>query len=181
MQATVRDRYGCFDVSVETPMGKELLKWEKKHPSPQPFPVMMYKAYKGDDGRIRCMDTDPHPSFFANAEMYRMACDKVAHFNVSCTRVVQDDIEMKQARSEGWRESPQEALDAQWGWEKEMGQAAAERAFADRNMSEKAKEEAKVFEASTPNIIASIPEAPTVKKPHHMSKEARAARAAANA
>lgn len=174
-------RFENLEINTSTPMGKELLRWERPsnyRPENHPYPTTVFKAFKGDDGVIRCIDTDPNPSLFLSPEMYRMAKEKVDLFNRSCIRVVNDEIEHKNAVAEGWRDSSKEAKEALWGWEADISKAAAERAYADRNISEKAKAEVKAIEDSTPNILGEIPEAPLVKKPHPMSREARAERAA---
>lgn len=165
MSQTVR--YGNLDISTATPMGKYLLDLERKpNAGPQPYPTMVYKASKGSDGKIMCMDTEPHQSMFLSQDQYRQACEKVALFNRSHQRICENEQEHREALSEGWRDSPKEAEDLQWSYQKEISKAAAHRAYEDRNLSEAAKAEAKAFEDSTPNIIGEIPEAPKVKKLH---------------
>jgi len=177
MSQTVR--YGNLDISIATPMGKYLLELERKpNAGPQPYPTMVYKAFKGTDGVIRCMDTDPHQSMFLTQDQYRQASEKVALFNRSCQKICMDEVEHKQALSEGWRDSPKEAEEAQWGYEKDIAKAAAHRAYEDRNRSEKAKAEIKAVEDSTPNILGEIPSAPTVKKVHWKTAQKLAKEAA---
>lgn len=177
-------RYEGNEISVETPLGKELLRWERPadyRPENHPFPRMVYKAYKGTDGVIRCMEPEPRPHIFLTQELYRSAIEKAELFTRECQFIVQNEEEYKRARGDGWRDTPKEAEAAAWDWEHAMSQAAAERAYQDRNISEKARAEVAAAEASTPNILPVIPEAPLVKKPHPLSKEARAERAAKSA
>jgi hypothetical protein len=124
------------------------------------------------------MDTDPHQSMFLTQDQYRQASEKVALFNRSCQKICQDETEHKQALSEGWRDSPKEAEDAQWGYEKDIAKAAAHRAYEDRNLSEKAKAEVRAAEDATPNILGEIPAAPTVKKVHWKTAKKLAEQAA---
>lgn len=161
--------YNGVDISTETPLGVELLKWERKpdyRPENHPYPKMLYKAYKGGDGIVRCMDSDPSPYLFADMGLHQRAIDRVRAFNESCTKIVQTEEEHKRAHGDGWRTSAKEAEDAQHGWEHDMQQAAAERAFADRNMSEKAKAEIAQAESATTEQLAMVPEGRGVKKVH---------------
>lgn len=175
-------RYENLEISTATPMGKELLKWERPanyRPENHPYPTTLFKAYKGDDGVIRCMESEPFNSSFTTPELYRLACERVKRFNEQCLKVVHDENEAKGAYAEGWRDSPKEAMDVQWAYEHAISDAAQHRAFEDRNLSEKAKAEVAAIEASTPEVLGEIPEAPIQKKVHWKTAQKQAKEAGA--
>jgi hypothetical protein len=118
---------------------------------------MVYKAYKGTDGVIRCMESEPSQFGYADMSMYQRAMDRVRAFNESCTKIVQNPEEMKRAHAEGWRETAKDAEAAQMAWEHDMQRAAAERAYEDRNMSEKARAEIATAEAQTLDPLVEVP------------------------
>ena len=77
------------------------------------------------------------------------------------------DRQRQQAFENGWRNSAEEAIAHIRSLEGEMKMAAAaERLYKDKSMSEKAQREAAAIDASTPDILPEIPEAPRVKKLH---------------
>lgn len=173
-------QYGPHTVSTTTEIGKHLWEHERKpnyDPRNHQFPKMLYKAYKGEDGRVRCMDTDPKPFLYPNQEMFRMALEAVHNFNESCQLTVSSPEEQKAKEEEGWRESPKAAMDFVFSLERAITQAAAERNHEDRNMSEKARAEIAAAEADTPEQVPEIKEKPLVKKIDGRSKEAKAAKA----
>ena len=182
--------YGPHEVSTKTAMGKHLYEMERKpdyNPRNHPFPKMLYKAYKGEDGVVRCMDSDPKPYLYANQEMYRMACEKVNAFNLSCQKTIglnpdNGPAELRAAEEEGWRQTPQAAMEFVFSLEKAITQAAAERAYQDRNMSEKARVEIATAEAETPDQVPEVKEKPAVKRVHWKTaqKAAKAAKKQAN-
>lgn len=180
MPATVP--YGPHEVSTKTAMGKHLFEMERI-PGYNPkaienqYPRMLYKAYKGEDGVVKCMDSFPRPYLYPNQEMYRMAVEAVEHFNTSCQRTVQSPQEQRQAEEEGWRDTPIGARDFVMSLERAITQAATHRAYEDRNISEKARAEVAAAEAETPDQLGEIPEKPTVKIDGR-SREAKAAKAA---
>ena len=169
--------FGPHLVSVTTEVGKELAKFERKadyKPSANPFPKMLYRAYKGGDGVVRCMDGMPNAKLYPNTEAYRRACQSMEEFNISCQMTVGTESEQAKAEADGWRESPSEASDAIFAQERAIGEAAAWRANQDKNMSEKAQAEVAAAEASTPEILADIPTRREVIKVDGRTKEGRA-------
>lgn len=164
--------YGSIPVSTKTEIGKHLWQHERKpgwSPANNPYPRMLYRAYEGEDGVIRCMDAEPKPYLYPNQEMYRMACERVAQFNLSCQKTVgiipeQGPAEEAAAFEEGWRRTPKEAWDRAKQLHDMVATAAAERAYQDRNLSEKARAEIAAAEAETPHQLGEIAEKPLVKK-----------------
>lgn len=180
--------YGSIPVSTRTEVGKHIWSHERKpgyDPAQNPYPRMLYRAYKGEDGVVRCMEEEPKPWLYANQEMYRMACERVAQFNLSCQKTVgvnPDDGpgEERAAAEEGWRTTPQAAMEAVFALQKAIATAASERAYQDKNMSEKARAEVAAAEADTPDQVPELKEKPKVKKVHWKTaqKAAKAAQAA---
>ncbi len=178
-------RFNGVELPVESVAGKEVLKWERKsdyRPENHPFPKMLYKAFKGSDGVVRCMQTEPRSRhLFISDEQYRAAIQDAEIFTAQCQRTVKNEQEYKVAFGDGWRESAKDAIEAAMHWETVIkGEAAAHQEFLDRRMSEKAKEEKRAGEASTPDMLPEFPEAPLVKIDGR-SKAGRAAKAAATA
>lgn len=174
--------FGPHLISATTEVGKELIKFERKadyNPKNHVYPRMLYRAYKGGDGVVRCMDGMPNPGLYPNGEAYRRACQSVEEFNISCQMTVGTEAEQSKAEAEGWRESPSEASEAIFAQERAIGEAAAWRANQDKNRSEKAQAEVAAAEASTPEVLADIPTRREVIKVDGRTKEGRALRASA--
>lgn len=173
--------WGPHEVSTKTDFGKELFKHERRpdyNPKANQFPMMLYRAHEVD-GKVMCMDVYPKSFRYSNMEMYRMACEAVDNFNLSCQITVNSDTEYNQKRAEGWRDDPKEAYDYAMKLHDDIVRAAAERNYQDRNMSEKARGEIAAAEAATPRVLPEIPEQRTVKLDGR-SKEARALKAQAS-
>ena len=118
-------------------LGEEMKKWEKPYRYEQ-FPQMLYRATKRADGVIVLDERQ-------------------------CMRIVKSEGERQEAFEAGWRANPKEAMDLAWSREKSISDAAAHRAYEDRNMSEGAKAEAKAVEDSTIEHVAEVPAKPKRK------------------
>lgn len=186
--------YNGVPVSTETPLGIELMKWERKpdyRPENNPYPAMLYKAVKGSDGIAVCLEDEPDPYMYKDMSLHQRAIDRIRAINESRTMTVHTPEAHRKARENGWRDSAKEAIDQIHAYEHDMQQAAAERAYADRNMSESAKREIAKAERETDEQLASVPESRTLKnfdnpgrsnvKIDGRSKAGRAAREAAKA
>jgi hypothetical protein len=73
------------------------------------------------------------------------------------TKTVRDARELEMAWAQGWRESPQAAVDWQKALDAEIAQAAAESAYADRHMGEKAKAERERFDERADEHVVDVP------------------------
>jgi len=184
MASTVQ--YNGVEVSVDTPLGKELLKWERPkgwRPEAHPFPRMVYRAEKARDGVFVCLRPDPSPLDYAKERMGELQRDheEVRRWNESHCKTVMNEEAYAIARGQGWRNTPKEAEDLAKG-ELQTQQliAAAEFAYENRNMSERAKEEIRQAEAATPEVLTDIPMSRGVKVDGR-TKEGRAAKAASAA
>jgi len=162
----------------ESNFTKEMAKWEQlpseytigglKPGNPykfRPFPAMMYQARQqpGSGKWATTMDV-PSQFGFRDVSEWDRACQEAARFNESCQRTVMDADEAKRATDEGWRPTPGEAMAFRDSLEKAISEAAAERNWRDRNVSEKAKEEVAVAEASNFGHLAEIPEKPKARR-----------------
>lgn len=105
----------------------------------EPFPQMVYKARKREDGKVVVDDPE------------------------ACQRIVGSAGELALAHGQGWHDGPTLALEAFEAAEQALGQAAAERAAADRRMSDAAQREAAAIESQTGAHLGEIPEAPKRK------------------
>lgn len=147
----------AFDEVTSTPRwapeshyAKEMAKWNKPRSQGgmrpdgfEPFPKMLYRARRPDSGGpILCVD--PRNEQWSTANQH----------------TVGNEAELERAMREGWRKSPQEAIAYAQGLEDDIANAAAHRAYEDRNMGEKAKAEAQAADEATAEHLPEIQEAP---------------------
>lgn len=135
---------------------KEMQKFEqfpsKYGPKPgnpyvyRPFPKMVYKA-DSYNGKVVCMAAPPDPNEFANPDEYRRAEERARRFTEACQAIARDEREFQTLMERGYRESPTEAVELLEAKMRGRSDAAAERHFRDRNMSEQARAEAAAAEA----------------------------------
>jgi hypothetical protein len=168
--------YNGQQYSTESQIGKEALKHERPHnyrPENHPYPRMLYKAKMGDDGIVRAdAGVTLGREYFASDQAYESAVKRDDAFNNSCRTIVGTEREHQMARDNGWRDSAEEAIEfCKFDYTIRQGTAAAERLYRDRNMSEKAKSEAKAADDATPLILPEIPEAKTVKNPYSVAAQ----------
>jgi hypothetical protein len=147
-------------ITPESELGKELARWDTpkrlggmKCNGYEPFPKMVYKALKKDTGKVVCMEPEPSPIGFLTDAEYLRACSQAAAITAQCTRIVHDDDQFRQAKNEGWRESPADALEAFEALEQAVARAAAEANHAAQRMTPKAQAERKAREAATDKHI----------------------------
>lgn len=143
-----------------SPYAKEMAKWE-----------MGYSPY-GPPGRPRENMTDREkewPKLFylmkrlvpGSQQAFTRTPD--GDFVTVHYKEAHDENEATQFEGEGYREGMVKAIAHIVKYEAEVAQAAAERAYQDRNMSDKAKAEVAKVEASTAQHVAVIPETPIKK------------------
>lgn len=149
-------------ISPDSELGKELAKWEqtvtKYVPDGEapgrpyqyrPYPRMLYRAVKKSNGKVVCVD---NPLAY-DTEREQLEAERVSK---QCQRIVQSDVEERNAMNEGWRESPTEALSAHEQHEQNIGQAAAELEFSAQRMSAKARAEIKAAHADTSDHVVDV-------------------------
>lgn len=105
------------------------------------YPRMVYRA-EFLNGKALCMAAPPDPMLFPNPSDFQRAEESARRFTERCQRIVKDAREYQIAMENGYRNSAAEAVEYLLARQRSEGQAAAERQFADRNMSEPAKAEA---------------------------------------
>lgn len=129
------------------------------------YPKMLYKAQRipGNGKWATSMDVPEYFGFRTDDE-WRRACERAERFTASCQLTVNTEAEHARAREEGYRDTPKEAVDFQHALEKEMGDAAANRNWHERNMSEKALAERDAAEAEHFGHLPEIPEKPIVRR-----------------
>jgi|SRR6266853_6755698 len=132
--------------SPDSDYAKERRKWEADHtqfgPGGRPFvfreyPLMLYRAKRRPEG-----GKDPILENFT----------------------VEDEQQERNMLSRGWVRGPDNAVKALEASEQGLAQAAAERAYADQRMSEKAKAEATAVDDTTVQHLGEIPRTPIHKK-----------------
>lgn len=137
-------------ITPESEYGKELVRWNKPYVF-QPFPQMLYLARRRPDGVMSVGETED--SVFGGRPGAAEA------FTGTCQMTVKNESELNRYLELGWRPSPQEAMDRLKSKERLISDAAAHRAYEDRNMSDAAKAEAAAADAATPEHVAEVPEA----------------------
>jgi len=132
---------------------KEFRKWDRpksqggmRPDHREEFPRMVYKASKRVGGPFICVD--PTDEAFSGRNQL----------------IVGNEAELDRAVNQGWRFTPQEAVDHATSLEDAVSIAAAERIQRDRKMGEKAREEAEAADAATADHLPEIPEQPKAKR-----------------
>src|SRR5207245_5004672 len=132
--------------SQDSEYAKERRKWESTHTEFGPpgksfvfseYPLMLYRAKRRPEG-----GKDPILEQF----------------------IVEDEQQERNMQSRGWVRGPDNAIKALEQSEHGLAQAAAERAYQDRLMSDRAKAEAAAVDETTIQHLGSIPETPIHKK-----------------
>ena len=135
-------------ITPESQLGIELAKWNAPKP-PTYFPTMLYMAQKRPDGIYSVHEVADG--------IFGGTTGAAEQFNSRCQKIVQTEQERALWIERGWRPTPQEALERLEAKERSIADAAAHRAYEDRNVSEKAQAEVAVAEAETPEHVAEVP------------------------
>src|SRR5512136_2551065 len=107
----------------------------------RPFPKMVYRAQKFQ-GQIRCMAAPPNAIEFPQVQDFMRSEQAADAFTKACQLTVQNEAELQRAFENGYRESPHEAVEYLEARESARSNAAAERHYQDRSLSDAAKAEA---------------------------------------
>jgi hypothetical protein len=149
-----------------TELAKELRKWEQHHTqyavtedgtsapgnpyTYRAYPKMLYKAQVWGDSGKALVSAPALPAYgWRDQNELSQAELKARAFTTSCRFTVQSEDEHTRARDNGWRDSPQEALEFYDSLQKQIADAAAEANFAASRMSEKAQRDRKGREDAT--------------------------------
>lgn len=131
------------------------------------FPMMLYRADRiPGSGKWATSMSAPRFFGFRDENEWQRALEMAEVFNRGCQRIVHNEAELKEAMEDGtgWRPTHAEAMEFRNKLEDMVAEAAANRAYNDKNMSEKAKAEAAAFEAANFGHQAEIPEKPLPRK-----------------
>lgn len=162
-------------ITPESELGKEMARWNtprnqivpgtngeygKKNVGYERYPAMLYLARQMRNGQWAVHAPLPNPADYQsdlNGQHYLRAEQAALAFNESTSRIVRDRAEEEQAVKDGWRTSPDAALEYRTTLEEAVAEAAAERAYRDRTMSEAAKAEMAAAEADTHEHVLDVP------------------------
>lgn len=163
--------YNGIQVSVESKLGIELMKFERRpdyRPENHQFPRMVYKAFQCEDGKVRCMRTEPSQFEYSKEQMglFQRDCEAVKAFNESCQRIAKTEDELAILKGQGWVTNPLDAEEREKEQEYKRQDETAARIRRDRNMSPAAQEEIRAAEQVSIGQLTSMPVKPTVKKTH---------------
>lgn len=136
----------------------------------RPFPCMMYYARRvpGDlpnAGKFATGCEIPARHMFLHDDSWQRAVSAAQAFADSCLQVANDEAERRRLMADGWAESSALAIEAAEARERAISDAAAERHFSDRKMSEKAQAEALEHDRSTFEHQPVIPQAKDRARP----------------
>lgn len=141
--------------SGETDHDKEMARWDLPKRMGgygpdgfEPYPRMLYKAHRRDNGKVMCMDM----SALYGEDMATVA--RAEAFNASCQKVVQSEDQYLIAKGQGWCDTPTAALEAFEQQQQALAQAAAEVNYQVRRMSEAAQREHAEADAATDAVLA---------------------------
>ena len=163
--------YDGARISTESELGKKLAEWERKPdwtPEKNPFPKMLYRARHRPDGRRSVGEVLDALFPVQGAAGPMVVAGAAEQWTRGCQLTVANEHEMQKAMENGWRKTPQEALEYLEASDNRVTVATAERHYSDQRLSEKAQAEAAEVDASTlrqvPDINAEVREQAVAKK-----------------
>lgn len=139
--------------SKDSAYAVEMRKWEAQH------------TEFGPPGRP--YQYAPYPAMF-----YRIDQNSNGGFDITDRITVDDENAANNLRSRGYGNGAGEAMQLCLDRQKEIAALAANRAFSDQRMSEKAQREAAAVDAETIEHVPVIPETPIRRKPGRPAKTA---------
>ncbi len=160
---------GGIVINHASALGKELLKWEQhqshfvgRGQTPgnayvfRPYPKMVYRAVKKQNGKVVCMEGEPSIHQYSNMNEYNMALNAAAQLEAQCHKDVHSEEEWLMAKGQGWCETPPAAIAQFEKEEQERAAASAEAIYAAKRMGEKAREEFAAAEAATAEHVVDV-------------------------
>ena len=163
--------YDGARISTESELGKKLLEWERKpgyDPAKNPFPKMLYRARHRPDGRRSVGEVLDSLFPVQGAAGPMVVAGAAEQWTRGCQLTVNDEQEMQRAMENGWRKTPQEALDYLEASDNRVTVATAERHYSDSRMGERAQAEAAEVDQSTlrqvPEITPEVREQAVARK-----------------
>lgn len=122
----------------------------------RPYPKMLYKASRQENGQPACVLPAPHPWNYPNPQDLERAQLAQENWNKGHQRIVQNEAEERIAKGQGWTNSPVTALEFYEEEQKSIAEAAAQVAFQAVRMSERARQELKDADASTDAHVVDV-------------------------
>jgi len=174
--------YDGARISRESPLGKELEKWERKPdwtPEKNPFPKMLYRAEHRPDGKRSVHEVNDALFPVQGEKGSIIQAGAAEQWSRRCQLTVHNEAEMIRAMENGWRAHPKEALEVLEAKDNAVAAVTAERHHKDARMSEPAQREAAAVDQTTLKHLPEIKEQPRVRKV--LSEEQKAAMAAGRA
>jgi len=171
--------YDGARISAESPLGKELMKWERKPdwtPEKNQFPKMLYRAEHRPDGKRSVHEVNDSLFPVQGEKGPIVQAGAAEQWSRRCQLTVYNEAEMVRAMENGWRKHPNEALEVLEAKDNAVAAVTAERHYKDARMSEPAQREAAAIDQTTLKHLPEIPEKPRVKK--QLSEEHKAKLAA---
>src|SRR5678815_5912195 len=105
--------YDGAKVSAESPLGKELMKWERKPdwtPEKNQFPKMLYRAEHRPDGKRSVHEVNDSLFPVQGEKGMIVQAGAAEQWSRRCQLTVYNEAEMSRAMENGWRPTPKEAL-----------------------------------------------------------------------
>lgn len=148
----------------ETEYDKELARWNtpKRFGGYGPdgyerFPLMLYKAFRDDNGQVKCMEPPPLIHDYLSMPEFMRAEARANAFTQKCQHTVRSEDEYQRARANGWRDTSSDAIAHFEALQREIADAAAEEQFRLRKMSGKARAEHAAADAATSDHVVEVP------------------------
>ena len=154
---------------------KELARWDTprrlggfRPDGYEPYPMMLSKAIKKDNGQWSVCEMPPPRHAYPPGQTGDVAWDQAVRYaeewTKQCQLTVRNQDEYDRAIQAGWVLGQDAAIAKAKAWDKAIADAAAERNYRDRNISDRARAEVDRVEASTHEHVAEIPETPIKKR-----------------
>lgn len=133
------------------------------------YPKMLYRAQQvppGLPGAGKWATSVTAPPFFGyrDEKEWDRACQMAERFSHGSERIVHSPDEHERAKGEGWCDTPDLAKAAAEKFNTAISNAAAERNFDDRRLSDKAKAEVEKIEGEHFGHLPEIPRQPVKKR-----------------
>ena len=96
--------------------------------------------------------------------LYKAGRPTKANVEISGSLTVHDESQERVALGQGWSRTQEDAIQRYHDHDREMATLAANRAYQERTMSEKAQAEAAAFESETIQHVAEIPRTPVRRR-----------------
>lgn len=124
----------------------------------RPYPKMLYSA----DYLDACAEYDRALRIVSRGDDQTrdLAIKQAQYRKDQATRTVESEEQEEALAGAGWADTPQRAKEKKEALERAVAQAAAEAAYADRNMGELARREREAIDADHEGHLVEVPETP---------------------